>query len=97
VSEDITVNEGSNVTLSCLASGRPDPIITWRLLNPSGETTWCPPPLLWRYRLLWLPHETPFVIAGGVVRRQTGSQVLLILLILIHGVVVAQEVRAVVW
>ena len=37
VSEDITVNEGSNVTLSCLASGRPDPAITWRLLNPSGE------------------------------------------------------------
>lgn len=37
VSEDITVNEGSNVTLSCLANGRPDPSITWRLLNPSGE------------------------------------------------------------
>ncbi|CAL8335640.1 unnamed protein product [Boreogadus saida] len=37
VSEDITVNEGSNVTLSCLASGRPDPAITWRLLNPSAE------------------------------------------------------------
>lgn len=37
VSEDITVNEGSNVTLSCLASGRPDPAITWRLLNPSGK------------------------------------------------------------
>uniref|UniRef100_A0A671X7U1 Limbic system associated membrane protein n=1 Tax=Sparus aurata TaxID=8175 RepID=A0A671X7U1_SPAAU len=37
VSEDITVNEGSNVTLSCLASGRPDPAITWRLLNPSAD------------------------------------------------------------
>lgn len=37
VSEDITVNEGSNLTLSCLASGRPDPAINWRLLNPSGE------------------------------------------------------------
>ncbi|XP_061781594.1 limbic system-associated membrane protein isoform X2 [Nerophis lumbriciformis] len=35
MSEDMTVNEGSNVTLSCLASGRPDPLITWRLLNPS--------------------------------------------------------------
>ncbi|KAJ7990233.1 hypothetical protein DPEC_G00298190 [Dallia pectoralis] len=38
VSEDITVNEGSNVTLSCLANGRPDPSITWRLLNPSADT-----------------------------------------------------------
>ncbi|KAB5550128.1 hypothetical protein PHYPO_G00050140 [Pangasianodon hypophthalmus] len=38
VSEDVTVNEGSNVTLSCLANGRPDPSITWRLLNPSAET-----------------------------------------------------------
>lgn len=37
VSEDVIVNEGSNVTLSCLASGRPDPMITWRLLNPSAE------------------------------------------------------------
>ncbi|XP_068601287.1 limbic system-associated membrane protein [Brachionichthys hirsutus] len=37
VSEDITVNEGSNLTLSCLASGRPEPAITWRLLNPSAE------------------------------------------------------------
>lgn len=37
VSEDIIVNEGSNVTLSCLATGRPDPVITWRLLNPSAE------------------------------------------------------------
>ncbi|XP_062872498.1 limbic system-associated membrane protein isoform X2 [Trichomycterus rosablanca] len=38
VSEDVTVNEGSNLTLSCLANGRPDPAITWRLLNPSAET-----------------------------------------------------------
>ncbi|XP_023817227.1 limbic system-associated membrane protein isoform X2 [Oryzias latipes] len=37
VSEDISVNEGRNVTLSCLASGRPEPTITWRLLDPSAE------------------------------------------------------------
>lgn len=37
VSEDIIVNEGSNVTLTCFASGRPEPAITWRLLNPSGK------------------------------------------------------------
>lgn len=39
VSEDITINEGNNVTLTCLASGRPEPMITWRLLNPSGKTS----------------------------------------------------------
>lgn len=37
VSEDIIVNEGSNVTLTCFANGRPEPAITWRLLNPSGK------------------------------------------------------------
>lgn len=37
VSEDIIVNEGSNVTLTCFANGRPEPAISWRLLNPSGK------------------------------------------------------------
>ncbi|CAF95561.1 unnamed protein product, partial [Tetraodon nigroviridis] len=36
VSEDMIVNEGSNVTLTCFANGRPEPAISWRLLNPSG-------------------------------------------------------------
>ncbi|XP_048838394.1 opioid-binding protein/cell adhesion molecule-like isoform X1 [Brienomyrus brachyistius] len=30
VSKDMTVNEGSNVRLVCLATGRPEPSITWR-------------------------------------------------------------------
>ncbi|XP_056415888.1 limbic system-associated membrane protein isoform X2 [Hyla sarda] len=37
ISADITVNEGSNVTLVCIANGRPDPIITWRHLNPTAR------------------------------------------------------------
>uniref|UniRef100_A0A8C4RFJ4 Limbic system associated membrane protein n=1 Tax=Erpetoichthys calabaricus TaxID=27687 RepID=A0A8C4RFJ4_ERPCA len=34
ISSDITVNEGSNVTLRCLASGRPEPMVNWRHLTP---------------------------------------------------------------
>ncbi|XP_067874839.1 igLON family member 5 [Heterodontus francisci] len=30
ISSDITVNEGSNVVLLCLAIGRPEPVVTWR-------------------------------------------------------------------
>uniref|UniRef100_A0A8C5N0Z5 Limbic system associated membrane protein n=1 Tax=Leptobrachium leishanense TaxID=445787 RepID=A0A8C5N0Z5_9ANUR len=37
ISSDVTVNEGSNVTLVCMANGRPDPIITWRHLTPTGR------------------------------------------------------------
>ncbi|XP_043928760.1 limbic system-associated membrane protein [Protopterus annectens] len=37
ITSDLTVNEGSNVTLVCLASGRPEPVITWRHLTPTGR------------------------------------------------------------
>ncbi|KAF6278241.1 opioid binding protein/cell adhesion molecule like [Rhinolophus ferrumequinum] len=33
ISSDITVNEGSSVTLLCLAIGRPEPTVTWRHLS----------------------------------------------------------------
>uniref|UniRef100_A0A4W3H8C9 Limbic system associated membrane protein n=1 Tax=Callorhinchus milii TaxID=7868 RepID=A0A4W3H8C9_CALMI len=35
ISSDIIVNEGSNVTLVCLANGRPEPVINWRHISPS--------------------------------------------------------------
>ncbi|KAL0994540.1 hypothetical protein UPYG_G00123710 [Umbra pygmaea] len=35
LSKDIMVNEGSNVTLLCQASGKPYPSLTWKLLSPS--------------------------------------------------------------
>uniref|UniRef100_A0A4W5KPX4 Neuronal growth regulator 1 n=1 Tax=Hucho hucho TaxID=62062 RepID=A0A4W5KPX4_9TELE len=39
ISSDITVNEGSNVSLICTASGKPDPTISWRHITPLGEFT----------------------------------------------------------
>ncbi|XP_060107085.1 opioid-binding protein/cell adhesion molecule isoform X2 [Heteronotia binoei] len=37
ISRDITVNEGSSVTLLCLAFGRPEPTVTWRHLSSKGR------------------------------------------------------------
>ncbi|NWI18069.1 NEGR1 regulator, partial [Crypturellus soui] len=37
ISNDLVVNEGSNVTLVCLAAGKPEPSISWRHISPSGE------------------------------------------------------------
>uniref|UniRef100_A0A3B1K7U9 Neurotrimin n=1 Tax=Astyanax mexicanus TaxID=7994 RepID=A0A3B1K7U9_ASTMX len=36
-SKDLIVNEGSNVSLMCLATGKPEPAISWRMLSPSGD------------------------------------------------------------
>ncbi|NXD94484.1 NEGR1 regulator, partial [Chaetorhynchus papuensis] len=38
ISSDIIVNEGSNITLVCLATGKPEPSISWRHISPSGES-----------------------------------------------------------
>ncbi|XP_028323063.1 neurotrimin isoform X3 [Gouania willdenowi] len=37
LSTDVVVNEGSNVTLLCQASGKPDPSISWRLISSAGD------------------------------------------------------------
>ncbi|XP_073808938.1 neuronal growth regulator 1 isoform X2 [Danio rerio] len=37
ISSDITVNEGSNVSLICAASGKPEPKISWRHISPSAR------------------------------------------------------------
>ncbi|RVE63565.1 hypothetical protein OJAV_G00137530 [Oryzias javanicus] len=39
LSRDIVVNEGSNVTLMCQASGKPEPSISWKFLSSSAGLT----------------------------------------------------------
>ncbi|CAF98593.1 unnamed protein product, partial [Tetraodon nigroviridis] len=40
LSRDVVVNEGSNVTLLCQASGKPEPSISWKLISPPEAETW---------------------------------------------------------
>ncbi|XP_035239805.1 opioid-binding protein/cell adhesion molecule homolog isoform X3 [Anguilla anguilla] len=37
LAKNITVNEGSNVTLLCSANGKPEPTVTWRFLSPADQ------------------------------------------------------------
>ncbi|NXE24082.1 NEGR1 regulator, partial [Ardeotis kori] len=43
ISSDLVVNEGSNVTLVCLATGKPEPSISWRHISPSGKHSYLSP------------------------------------------------------
>ncbi|MEQ2295326.1 hypothetical protein AMECASPLE_012920 [Ameca splendens] len=38
ISSDITVNEGSNVSLICTATGKPEPTIAWRHITPLADS-----------------------------------------------------------
>ncbi|XP_069058757.1 limbic system-associated membrane protein isoform X3 [Pleurodeles waltl] len=58
ISSDITVNEGSNVTLVCMANGRPEPVITWRHLTPKGRE---------------FEGEEEFLDILGITREQSGK------------------------
>ncbi|XP_073513584.1 neurotrimin isoform X1 [Phyllobates terribilis] len=37
ISSNIVVNEGNNVSLSCIATGRPEPVVNWRYLSPKAH------------------------------------------------------------
>ncbi|XP_053308581.1 protein CEPU-1-like isoform X2 [Spea bombifrons] len=39
ISSNIAVNEGSNVSLVCMATGKPDPVISWRHLSPRAHNS----------------------------------------------------------
>lgn len=67
ISSDITVNEGSNVSLICTASGKPEPTISWRHITPLGETT----PHTAMLMSGWADKEAEGRINGG---RKIGSR-----------------------
>ncbi|NXT12733.1 OBCAM protein, partial [Prunella fulvescens] len=58
ISSDITVNEGSSVTLMCLAFGRPEPTVTWRHLSGKGQT---------------FVSEDEYLEITGITREQSGE------------------------
>lgn len=66
ISSDITVNEGSNVSLICTASGKPEPTISWRHITPLGEST----PHTAMLMSGWVDEETAGGMKGG---RKRGS------------------------
>lgn len=37
ISSDISINEGNNISLTCIATGRPEPTVTWRHISPKGK------------------------------------------------------------
>ncbi|KAM6107746.1 opioid-binding protein/cell adhesion molecule homolog isoform 1-T1 [Pterocles gutturalis] len=58
ISSDITVNEGSSVTLMCLAFGRPEPTVTWRHLSGKGPG---------------FASEDEYLEITGITREQSGE------------------------
>ncbi|XP_038610626.1 opioid-binding protein/cell adhesion molecule isoform X2 [Tachyglossus aculeatus] len=58
ISSDITVNEGSSVTLLCLAIGRPEPTVTWRHLSVKGRG---------------FVSEDEYLEISGITREQSGE------------------------
>lgn len=51
ISSDISINEGGNVSLTCIATGRPDPTITWRHISPKGKSQTSPQILCRRHKV----------------------------------------------
>lgn len=40
ISKDVSVNEGENVNLHCLAVGRPEPTVTWKVQKCKLPPPW---------------------------------------------------------
>ncbi|XP_033027274.1 neurotrimin isoform X6 [Lacerta agilis] len=58
ISSDISINEGGNVSLTCIAMGRPDPTITWRHISPKA---------------VGFMSEDEYLEITGITREQSGE------------------------
>ncbi|NXC16611.1 CEPU1 protein, partial [Corythaeola cristata] len=58
ISSDISINEGGNVSLTCIATGRPDPTITWRHISPKA---------------VGFVSEDEYLEITGITREQSGE------------------------
>ncbi|KGL83219.1 Protein CEPU-1, partial [Tinamus guttatus] len=58
ISSDVSINEGGNVSLTCIATGRPDPTITWRHISPKA---------------VGFVSEDEYLEITGITREQSGE------------------------
>ncbi|XP_060106780.1 neurotrimin isoform X2 [Heteronotia binoei] len=58
ISSDISINEGGNISLTCIATGRPDPMITWRHISPKA---------------VGFLSEDEYLEITGITREQSGA------------------------
>ncbi|XP_069080558.1 neurotrimin-like isoform X1 [Pleurodeles waltl] len=57
ISSDVVVNEGSNISLTCVATGRPEPTVNWRQVSHSGAG---------------LVSEDEYLEISGITKEQSG-------------------------
>ncbi|XP_059575452.1 neurotrimin isoform X6 [Alligator mississippiensis] len=58
ISSDISINEGGNISLNCMATGRPEPTITWRHISPKA---------------VGFVSEDEYLEITGITREQSGE------------------------
>ncbi|XP_072809897.1 neurotrimin isoform X1 [Vicugna pacos] len=58
ISSDVSINEGNNVSLTCIATGRPEPTVTWRHISPKA---------------VGFVSEDEYLEIQGITREQSGD------------------------